>query len=188
MNIDKCDVIFCEIENFIGSEEAEEMLSIANNSLKPMLVLGENKPTHHRVANGTWIPDHVSNAAISVKHKISKLVNTSPDNFEQLHIVKYEVGGEYKAHLDYFKDEKHITKEGQRVYSALFYLNDDFDGGETDFPKINFRAIPKKNKLLIWRNLNTNKKIIEASLHAGLPVTKGVKYIGIFWIRENKFD
>ena len=185
----KNNVVVWDVENFITNEEAQEILRVAKNKFEEVTVLGE-PVAGYRVAQGAWISDEESAVVSSIKHKISNLVNLPKENFEQFHVVRYDVGGQYKTHHDYFylpRDEEAFSQGGQRVFSALFYLNDDFEGGETDFPKINYRVVPQKNKLLLWRNVDESKKVIEDSLHAGLPVMSGVKYIGIFWIREKKF-
>jgi prolyl 4-hydroxylase len=42
-------------------------------------------------------------------------------------------------------------------------------------------------KLVIWKNLNDDLSLNYNSLHAGLPVIRGEKWICIVWVRENKF-
>jgi len=182
-------IIIHNIENFITDEEGSKILEKAGKDLVKLTVLGRNAGDNHRTAQGTWLDN---NETVALREKISKIINVPVENFEYLHVVKYEIGGEYKTHhdffhpnTDYFEDE--IKRGGQRTHSALIYLNEDFEGGETDFPKIPYRAIPKKNKLIIWKNVDENNKVEYNSLHAGLPVTKGTKYIGIFWVREGKF-
>jgi prolyl 4-hydroxylase len=73
---------------------------------------------------------------------------------------------------------------GQRVYSCLFYLNDGFMGGETEFPIKKIKVVPKTGRLLIWRNINPDGELDHESLHAGLPVIDGTKWIIIIWVRE----
>ena len=96
-------------------------------------------------------------------------------------------------HHDFFHPgegyfEKEVTNRGgQRTKSALVYLNEDFTGGETEFPQINIKVLPKRGKLLAWDNLNSDGSLDYTSLHAGLPVESGIKYIAVIWIRENKF-
>jgi hypothetical protein len=40
---------------------------------------------------------------------------------------------------------------------------------------------------VVWDNLNPNGSLDYTSIHAGLPVISGIKYIAVIWIRENKF-
>jgi prolyl 4-hydroxylase len=183
-------IIIHNIENFITEEERSKILEEANKDFVEATVLGDNNG--YRVAQGTWLHSYKNQIVATLKEKISKIINVPVENFEQLHVVKYEIGGEYKVHHDYFHAntdsfEENMKRGGQRTHSALIYLNDDFEGGETDFPKIPYKAIPKKNKLIIWKNVDENNKVEYNSLHAGLPVTNGTKYIAIFWVREEKF-
>jgi hypothetical protein len=67
-------------------------------------------------------------------------------------------------------------------------LNDDFTGGETEFPKKDTSVTPQTGRLLIWRNLNEDGTLDYDSLHAGLPVLSGEKNIAIVWVRENSFE
>jgi len=80
-----------------------------------------------------------------------------------------------------------MKRGGQRAKSALVYLNDDFTGGETEFPKINIRVSPQKGKLVLWDNTFEDGNPDHDSLHAGLPVISGTKYIAVIWIRFGKF-
>jgi prolyl 4-hydroxylase len=185
-------IIIHNIESFISDDEASQLIEEASKDFVKTTTLGENSDNEYRVAQGTWLYDNKNQLVAALKEKISKIINVPVENFEQLHVVKYEIGGQYKVHHDYFHAnmdyfENVMKRGGQRTHSALIYLNEDFEGGETDFPKIPYRAIPKKNKLIIWKNVDENNKVEYNSLHAGLPVTKGIKYIGIFWIREGKF-
>lgn len=52
-------------------------------------------------------------------------------------------------------------------FICMFYLNDDFDGGEIYFPDIELKYKPKSGDVLLYK----------ASIrHQVLPVTKGVRY------------
>ena len=113
------------------------------------------------------------------------------ENQEEIHIVKYEIGGEYKPHHDFFHvtedyAAEHIANGGNRIKSALIYLNDDFEGGETEFPELNIIVKPELGKLVIWDNM-VDGKLDYTSIHAGLPVKSGIKYIAVVFIRENNF-
>jgi prolyl 4-hydroxylase len=71
-----------------------------------------------------------------------------------------------------------------RFATVLVYLNDDYSGGGTFFPKRNYTVTPKQGKVIMFYNLSpTNRNVLESSLHGGLPVTEGKKYICNFWIR-----
>jgi prolyl 4-hydroxylase len=177
-----------EKNNFITYEDCDEIIRISEDRLVEAQVVGGEKG--YRIASYTWIDN---NEPISVKLKnITSIETGLPiDNMENINIVKYEVGGEYKTHCDFFEPsvsyQSEMERGGQRVKSVLFYLNDYFEGGQTDFPTLNIRVEPVKSKVIIWDNLKVDGSLDYDTLHAGLPVTSGTKYIATIWIRENAF-
>jgi prolyl 4-hydroxylase len=183
--------ILKEISRFISDEESNKLIELAEVDLQKMTVLGENSPNDYRIAQGTWLPNDLEPMK-NIRDRISKIINIPVENMEASHIVKYDVGGEYKTHHDFFHLntdylESELQRGGQRTHTALIYLNDNFEGGETEFPKLNQIIKPQKNKLVIWKNLKDNGDLNMDSLHAGLPVKLGSKYILVIWIREKKF-
>lgn len=172
-------------------EEIEEAVRILDEDLKKLGTLGAANTA--RIAQGSWI----SNNKIDLINRF-KLINAGitglpVENQESPHFVKYEIGGKYSAHFDYFREgtdyyEKCVGRGGQRVFSTILYLNEDFEGGETDFPKLNLRVKPVSGKIFCWRNLNIDGSLNQESLHAGLPVISGQKYIIVIWTRERKFS
>lgn len=95
--------------------------------------------------------------------------NTKIVGSEDPSVQKYGVGEEYKVHYD--------NGPGmERNISALLYLNDDFEGGQTHFPYVQSTIYPKVGKIAIFPS-----NFIYA--HAALPVTKGTKYAAAYWFR-----
>jgi prolyl 4-hydroxylase len=180
-----------EIKNILTSDQSKELIEIAEKSLTQMTTLGK-QIDGYRTAEGTWLSKDLD-ITKTIMSIVSEYTNLPIDNMEDLHIVRYEIGGEYKQHHDFFFSNQDYyesvctNRGGQRLKSTLFYLNDDFEGGETHFPKLNKMIKPEANKMIIWDNVNKDGSLDYDSLHAGLPVKSGVKYIGIIWIRENKF-
>ena len=76
---------------------------------------------------------------------------------------------------------------GFRKKTCLIYLNEDFEGGETHFPKLNIKIQPRLGKAVVWNNTHEDNRVIEESLHAGLPVLSKSKWIMSIWIREKPF-
>ena len=70
-------------------------------------------------------------------------------NAEQYQLVYYDKAGEYKAHFDSFdyqteEGKKNWEPGGQRLLTAIAYLNDVEDGGGTDFPELGFNIDARK--------------------------------------------
>ena len=179
------------IDYQITQNECQELIDMGSENLTNASTLGaviEN----YRVAENTWIYSKTELTG-KIKKLISDKTGLPTEHQEQIHVVKYNVGGEYKTHHDFFHPntdyyDDTMKSGGQRVYSCLFYLNDGFEGGETEFPIKKIKVTPKTGRLLIWSNINPDGKLDDESLHAGLPVISGTKWIAIIWVREKSFS
>ena len=116
-----------------------------------------------------------------------------PHNQEMTSISRYEKGQEFKGHHDYFHKhtkeyEKHVnTHNTNIIMTAVFYLNDDFEGGETYFPILDLTIKPELGMCVTWVNIFDNGELNQKSSHAGLPVISGEKFIATKWIRKTKY-
>ena len=178
------------IDNFLTKEECLELIDIVKDDFYSSSVLGE-QIEGYRTAQNTWIY-HDTDLTLKIKEFISNKTNLPIENQEDLHIVKYNIGGQYKNHHDFFHPGEEyydeVTKNGgQRAFSCLIYLNDDFTGGETCFPNKDITIKPELGKMIIWININEDNSLNYDSLHAGLPVISGEKLICIVWVREYNF-
>lgn len=188
-------MIIKEIEKLLTKDDCQTLIDYSKAQLKKLTTIGENN--NYRVGDGTWVLSPViDSCGVDLNKKIKQIVQTYTslpiENQEAIHIVHYEIGGEYKEHHDFFHANTqdynvHINRGGQRTYSFLFYLNDEFKGGGTKFVKKDITVIPKIGKGLLWSNLNEDGSLDYDSIHAGLPVVSGNKWIAIVWIRQNRF-
>jgi predicted 2-oxoglutarate/Fe(II)-dependent dioxygenase YbiX len=90
------------------------------------------------------------------------------------HIVKYSPGGFYVTHADAGLDVI------DRYFTVLCYLNEDFEGGHTNFPSLDWRITPQKGMAVIFPS---------TYLHCAEPVLTGQKYILVTWLTgENPID
>lgn len=64
----------------------------------------------------------------------------------------------------------HADEDGRRRLALIFYLNEDFAGGETQFQHQGFDYRPRRGSLLLFPPFWTH-------VHRGQPVERGVKYI-----------
>ena len=111
------------------------------------------------------------------------------NNFEFFQCLYYDPGQEYMNHYDTFDEtsergKKVVQETGQRKYTILAYLNDDFEGGGTYFPNLDLLVQPRKGRVVIFDNLDENGQVLKAAYHAGLPVTTGRKYAVNIWVRN----
>jgi prolyl 4-hydroxylase len=124
-----------------------------------------------------------------VDGKIASLLGLDLASSEPLQGQRYAAGQEFRAHTDTFEPGGydyyvHTADAGQRTWTAMVYLNQPEDGGATRFKSIGKTIQPELGKLLAWNNLLPDGRPNPATLHQGMKVRRGVKYIITKWFRE----
>jgi len=120
---------------------------------------------------------------------ICGLLGLDPALGESVQGQRYAVGQEFRAHTDTFNPGGydyylHTAAGGQRTWTAMLYLNAPEEGGGTRFKSIGKTIQPERGKLLAWNNLLPDGSPNPATLHQGMKVRRGVKYIITKWFRE----
>lgn len=129
-----------------------------------------------------------------IEQKIADTVHIPIENGEGLQVVRYEEGGYYRRHYDYFNSgwwsSKHVLRRGgQRIITVIMYLNSlTSAGGETYFPYMDLKIEPIAGRALIWYNIQENGETDPSTFHESKPVQKGEKWIATKWLREQKFQ
>ena len=124
-----------------------------------------------------------------VDRKIADLLGLPLVASEPLQGQRYAPGQEFKLHTDTFEPGGydfyiHTADTGQRTWTAMIYLNEPEDGGATRFKTIGKTIQPEEGKLLAWNNLLPDGQPNPATLHQGMKVRKGTKYVLTKWFRE----
>jgi prolyl 4-hydroxylase len=125
-----------------------------------------------------------------VNDAISALLGLPLNLGEPLQGQRYAPGQEFKPHTDTFEPAGadyflHCAERGNRSWTAMVYLNAPEDGGATRFKQIGKVVRPETGKLLAWNNLLADGRPNPATLHQGMKVRKGTKYILTKWFREH---
>lgn len=182
-----------EIPNFLTNQECDYLIQLidSNNYRSSVSSTGADRSEISDVRTSYTSTFSATEGIVnSVKLKISEKLKINVNKGESLQGQKYEVGQYFKAHHDYFSGnsyEKHCLHSGNRTHTFMIYLNDDFTGGGTDFTKLNRTIKPEKGKAVIWENI-IDGKVNEQSLHEGMAVLEGTKYIITSWWREKEWD
>ena len=124
-----------------------------------------------------------------VDRKIGDLLGLQLAASEPLQGQRYAPGQEFKPHTDTFEPGGydfyvHTGDTGQRTWTAMIYLNEPEEGGATRFKAIGKTIQPEAGKLLAWNNLLPDGRPNPATLHQGMKVRKGTKYVLTKWFRE----
>ncbi len=104
-------------------------------------------------------------------------------------VLHYTAGQQYRPHFDFLDPRlpfyaEEVAARGQRVLTFLMYLNDSYDGGETEFPALDWRLKGRKGDALVFWNVERDGAIDAKTLHAGLPLRAGEKFLFSQWVRD----
>jgi prolyl 4-hydroxylase len=180
------------VENVLTPEECKYIIDKATPMFTRSAVVGATGPDASRTSQTAWIPK-TDPVARKVFERALEHTGKTLDECEDLQVVKYEPGTFYREHHDSCCDGTQgctdFEKEGgQRVATLLVYLNSDFTDGETHFPNLDLKLKADPGSAILFRPLGSDEaKCHPKALHAGLPISSGVKYVCNAWIRENKF-
>jgi hypothetical protein len=89
---------------------------------------------------------------------------------EDYNLLKYSSNQLYHRHYD------GVTASG-RCVSAICYLNNNYEGGELEFPNFGIKITPQPGMLILFPSNY-------AYAHIAHPVTSGTKYAIVTWIRD----
>jgi predicted 2-oxoglutarate/Fe(II)-dependent dioxygenase YbiX len=103
----------------------------------------------------------------SVKPLVNRAWRASLKQHAETHFVRYVPGNYYTPHSD-----TGIHRQ-DRYFTVVCYLNEDFEGGGTSFPKLNYTVTPRSGKAVIFPS---------TYMHSADPVTRGEKYILVSWL------
>jgi hypothetical protein len=93
---------------------------------------------------------------------------------ESIQVLEYNSNQEYKFHHDTSNDPN--SKEYHRIISIVLYLNDNFDGGGTEFPHQTYKPSPGYG-LFFPSNW--------CFPHSGQKVLSGKKRVAVTWYYVN---
>jgi prolyl 4-hydroxylase len=126
---------------------------------------------------------------VGIQHRMAAAVGLPVHNMEGPTVLHYTVGQEITNHFDFLNPDipnydDEIRRRGERIITFLVYLNDDYDGGETDFPELGVRHKGRRRDGLLFVNALPNGKPDTRMVHAGLAPTRGEKWIFSQFIRN----
>lgn len=127
-----------------------------------------------------------------ISRRVDDLLGLDPMVGEAIQGQRYLPGQQFKPHNDWFyTTEKYWIDErkrgGQRSWTTMAFLNTVEEGGETHFTELGIKIEPKPGVLLIWNNAKPDGSPNHDTMHAGLPVVRGVKYIFTKWYRSRQW-
>jgi prolyl 4-hydroxylase len=173
-------------EAVVSSAECAYLIGVAEPLFRPSMVydkLGRGVRDTIRTSDGAALHWGMEDPAIhAINRRIAAITATEYEQGEALQVLRYSPGQEYRPHFDYLEGV-----ENPRPWSALIYLNDDYEGGATEFVQTGMQVRGKAGDVLVFRNARDDGTKEPLAQHAGMPVTAGVKYLATRWIRERRW-
>jgi prolyl 4-hydroxylase len=154
-------------------------------------VTGELTVIANRTSFGAFFALKENELIERLDARFAELLNWPADHAEGLQVLRYQTGGEYKPHFDYFPAAEagsavHLAQGGQRIASLIIYLNEVEEGGETIFPDLGLSVVPKPGFAVYFAYCNSQQQVDPLTLHGGAPVRRGEKWIATKWLRETR--
>lgn len=175
-------------KNFLSPEECHYIVELCQGALQPATVV-------HPVT-GALVRDPIRTARIAsfpfvredpvlhaINRRIAAATVTDYAQGEPLQVLCYAPGEEYKLHSDTLP-----AGLNQRDDTFLVALSEEYEGGETSFPKLRIDWRGGMGDALHFRNVDETGSPDPLTLHCGQPVLNGVKYMLSKWIRREPLD
>lgn len=181
------DPVVTTIEGLLVPDECDFLIASASPHLAPSHIVDpatrRRVPHPFRTSQGmNFGPSRLSAALCAITTRIAEASDTTPEQGEPLQLLRYRPGEEYRPHLDALP-----AAANQRDWTMLIWLNEAYDGGETEFPALDMRFRGRRGDALLFRNVTPAGIADQRSRHAGRPVTRGEKWLATRWIRRHPF-
>lgn len=176
------------LRGFLDDESCAGLIARIDRDRRPSEIADDMGVANFRTSE-TCDLDWRDPLVSEVDRKIANLLGLALDSSEPIQGQRYAPGQEFKPHTDTFEPGgydfyRHTADTGQRTWTAMVYLNRPEDGGATRFKTIAKTIQPEAGKLVAWNNLLPDGRPNPATLHQGMKVRRGTKYIITKWFRE----
>lgn len=173
---------------FLTAPECAQLIALIDARRRPSGLADHVGDSSYRTSE-TCDLDPGDDFVAGITDRLAAFAGLDPAHAEPLQGQRYAVGQEFKQHTDYFEPggsdfDRYCSLSGQRTWTLMVYLNAPAAGGATRFKRLDRTFQPETGKLLAWNNIRSDGVPNYDTLHQGLPVRGGTKYIITSWFRE----
>lgn len=177
-----------EKREFLPPDLCADLIALIEKDRRPSTIADSDGDHYFRTSETCDLEAHEP-AVRELEARLLILNGIAPEHGEPVQGQRYDVGQEFKAHTDYFEPQgadyqTYCGVAGNRTWTFMIYLNDVEAGGATRFKVIDKMVHPEAGKLLCWNNKRPDGSLNAATLHHGMKVRKGMKYVITKWYRE----
>jgi prolyl 4-hydroxylase len=188
--VDKAEVY--ALPGFLSPDECARLVEMIDSVARPSTLFEDTLSEGYRTSWSGDI-DPSDTFVRMIERRLSDLTGIELACGEAIQGQRYEPGQYYREHFDWFDtNAAYWTSEqkrgGQRSWTAMAYLNDVEEGGQTDFLNLGVKVPPQKGALLLWNNVTPEGEPNHYTLHYARPVSKGVKYVFTKWFRTRPWS
>jgi len=174
--------------DYLGQEECQALVRTGETRLRLSTVTMETGDPDFRTSQTCDIGFLDEPLVPKLQSRIAQTLGVPIEHAEVMQLQRYAPGQQFKGHTDYFEPDsqefnENCQTEGNRTWTFMIYLNDVIEGGETRFDALGIAFKPRRGMAVIWNNWRAGLPNPD-TMHAGLPVIQGVKYIVTQWFRE----
>ena len=175
-------------KDFLNPEECAGLIERIDAKRRPSTIADDYGVAGFRTSE-TCDLDGADPLVATVGARICSLTGLDPAHGEPMQGQRYAVDQEFKLHTDYFEPngpdfQTYCAVTGQRTWTVMIFLNEPEEGGATRFKRIDKIIKPETGKLLAWNNLDAAGAVNGWTLHAGMKVRAGTKYVITKWFRQ----
>jgi predicted 2-oxoglutarate/Fe(II)-dependent dioxygenase YbiX len=173
--------------NIIPQQHIQELLNLTNQPTSHASVGSGKEKIELQTRNTEWYPipypvlQNLISATMSCyKTFMESKYHAEIKNIEPVQFLSYPVGGHYIEHNDSENFENgQWTRIANRDISILFYLNDNYTGGELEFTTLGLKIKPKTGMMIAFPSY-------KEFAHKVHPVTSGMRYSLVTWLETEK--
>jgi prolyl 4-hydroxylase len=123
-----------------------------------------------------------------IRDRISAAAGAPLSHFEIAKLLHYSPGEQFALHADFIEAKtpelaRELAARGQRSATFLIYLNDGYEGGATQFPRLSWQYRGGRGDALLFSNVDASGAPDHDTIHAGMPPTSGEKWVLSQWLR-----
>jgi prolyl 4-hydroxylase len=123
-----------------------------------------------------------------IRDRIAAAAGTAVSHFEIAKLLHYSPGEQFALHADFIEARtpelaRELAARGQRSATFLIYLNDGYEGGATQFPRLSWQYRGGRGDALLFSNVDANGAPDYDTIHAGMPPASGEKWVLSQWVR-----
>ncbi|MCW3837880.1 prolyl hydroxylase family protein [Sphingomonas canadensis] len=175
--------------NYLRDEDCDMLMGLIDSNRRPSTLLSASQDPEFRTSESCDLNRHADEVR-PIDEGLAALLGVPPEHGETMQGQRYAPGQQFRAHCDYFHEGESYwpamqAQGGQRTWTTMIYLNDVEEGGATWFPRAGIRIAPRRGTLLIWNNMLPDGSPNYDTLHEGMKVVSGTKYVITKWFREN---